>query len=61
MKLNGMKEGMTPQEFVKYQKDRFNINYAQANNVNYTQKEQVYFSDRPLARISVANAVTQSQ
>ncbi|WP_156149903.1 hypothetical protein [Mannheimia massilioguelmaensis] len=52
---------MTPQEFVKYQKDRFNINYAQANNVNYTQKEQVYFSDRPLARISVANAVTQSQ
>lgn len=31
MKQNGMKDGMTPQDFVAYQKQRFNSHYAQAN------------------------------
>ncbi|TCJ96142.1 transglycosylase-like protein with SLT domain [Volucribacter psittacicida] len=34
MRKNGMKEGMTPAEFLTYQKGRFQTHYDMANNVN---------------------------
>jgi hypothetical protein len=37
MQLNGMKAGMSPQDFVEYQKRRFNSHYEAANNTRSAQ------------------------
>lgn len=56
MQKNGMKKGMTPQEFVKYQKGRFNNHYEQANNV----KPEVDLN-KPVGGYAVANALQANQ
>lgn len=38
MKHNGMKDGMSPQQFIEFQKGRFNRHYTIANNFNNATK-----------------------
>lgn len=56
MRKNGMKQGMTPQEFVQYQKGRFNNHYAQANNVS-----PKIDMNRPIGGYAVASALQANQ
>lgn len=57
MRKNGMKAGMTPQDFVKYQKGRFTNHYNMANSVS-----PLYIDpNRPVGGFAVATALNATQ
>ncbi|AHG75442.1 LysM domain protein [Mannheimia varigena USDA-ARS-USMARC-1296] len=57
MRQNGMKAGMTPQDFVQYQKGRYNNHYAQANKVRSNAVDM----NAPIGGYAVANALNANQ
>lgn len=57
MRQNGMKAGMTPQDFVQYQKGRYNNHYAQANKVRSNSVDM----NAPIGGYAVANALNANQ
>ena len=57
MRKNGMKAGMTPQDFVRYQKGRFTNHYNTANSVL-----PLYIDpNRPVGGFAVATALNATQ